>query len=142
MLKIIDDKGVILCEFSDSGIFGMIDNAFLLDVASGKYDKNEIRAIFYLMHICNWSNKVDKEASRVSKVIGISQKAYYDLFERLVEKGVILYNEENYYINPVLFRRRRIKEKKKFVWNNRKLNEDTSKYSFDDEPAESEEDSQ
>lgn len=132
MLKIIDDDGDIVYEFNQSGSFGMIENRFLIDMATGAYDKSEIKAMCHLMNICRWDNMVEKEIGKGAKVIGITYKAYAELFNRLIEKKVILVNEDDFYFNPSLFRRKAFKKKTPFVpWNNKVLHNDKTKEEFD-----------
>lgn len=98
-------------EFTDSGYFGVIDNAFLIEMACGIYDKSEIKAACYLMSTAGWSNKVDEEISKGAKMIGLSYKAYSEVFRRLVEKRVLIEDSGAYYFNPEKFRRRTLKKK-------------------------------
>jgi hypothetical protein len=75
---------------------------------------------------------VEREVGKGAKVIGITYKAYAELFIRLIEKKVILLHEDVYYFNPSLFRRKAFKKKTPFVpWNNKKLMEDKTKEEFD-----------
>lgn len=117
-LKIVNDAGEIVYEFNDSGYFGVIDNAFLVELASGELDKSEIRAACYLMSTANWSNKVEEDTTKGAKMIGITYKAYSDVFRRLVEKKVIIEDAGAFYFNPEKFRRRTIKKKQPYKpWN-------------------------
>ena len=133
MLKIVDDSGELVFEFSQSGYFGMIDNAFLMDIAMGKFDKNEARAICLLFSQCKWDNIIEKEIGKGAKMLGVTYKSYADIFNRLIEKKVIIEHEDEYYVNPEYFRRRAFKKKQPFVpWSNRRLLDDQTKYKFDD----------
>ena len=122
-LKLINDAGEVVYEFTESGYFGVIDNQFLIELASGKYDKSEIKASCYLMSTAGWSNKVDEDVTKGAKMIGLSYKAYSEVFRRLVEKNVLIEDSGAHYFNPEKFRRRTLKKKNPYKpW--KKINAD------------------
>jgi len=89
-LKIVNEEGEIVYEFSESGYFGVIDNSFLVEIAGGQLDKSEIKAACYLMSTATWSNKIDHEITKGAKLVGITYKAYSEVFRRLVEKKILI----------------------------------------------------
>ena len=114
-LKIVDESGAIVYEFNDTGYFGVIDNAFLIEMAAGDLDKNELRAAAHLMSSAKWTNEVDTDVGKGAKTIGVTYNTYSAIIERLKEKKILIEDDEKLYFNPEKFRRRTIKKKKAFI---------------------------
>jgi hypothetical protein len=132
MLKIINDAGEIVYEFNDSGYFGIISNAFLMELASGKFTRSEAQAICFLMSTAAWDSRVDMNVSRGAKATGVSGKAYREILTRLIEKKLILKDAEHLFFNPTLFRRRAMWKKTPYKkLDNNILKEDKSKQEFE-----------